>query len=107
MQLFDHLVGNGEHSGRERDAERLGGLEVDDELELGRLNHRQIGRLLAFENPPDIVAALSISIRSVGSVAHETASRRELPPIENNRDRIACYQEAGGCCHSGSITPPA
>ena len=32
------------------EAERLGGLEVDDELELGRLLHRQVGGLLALEN---------------------------------------------------------
>ena len=32
------------------EAERLGGLEVDDELELRRLLDRQIGRLLALEN---------------------------------------------------------
>ena len=32
------------------EAERLGGLEVDDQLELGRLPHRQIGRLLALED---------------------------------------------------------
>src|SRR5262249_36278637 len=30
--------------GLEREAERLGGLEVDDELELGRLLHGKIGR---------------------------------------------------------------
>ena len=33
--LFDHLVSNGEHPWRECDTERCGGLEVDDELELG------------------------------------------------------------------------
>jgi hypothetical protein len=36
--LFDYLVGAGEHRRRHVAAERLGGLEVDDELELGRLS---------------------------------------------------------------------
>ena len=36
------------------EAERLGGLEVDDQLELGRLLHRQVGWLLALEDTIDI-----------------------------------------------------
>ena len=44
------------------EAERLGGLEVDDELEFGGLHDRQVGRLLALENPTDIHAGLAIGI---------------------------------------------
>ena len=39
------------------EAERLRGLEVDHQLVLGRLLHRQIGRLLALEDAIDIDAA--------------------------------------------------
>ena len=39
-QLFDHLVGAGEQRGGQGQAERLGSLEVDDKLELGRLFYR-------------------------------------------------------------------
>jgi hypothetical protein len=40
-QLLDHLVRNGEQIGRHSEPERLGGLEVDRELEPGRLRDRQ------------------------------------------------------------------
>jgi hypothetical protein len=39
---FDHLVGAGEHSRRDIEAERLGRLEVDDELERGGQQDGQV-----------------------------------------------------------------
>ena len=33
-------------------AERFGGLEVEDELELAGLHYRYVSRLLAFQNAP-------------------------------------------------------
>jgi hypothetical protein len=44
--LFDHLIGAGEQRGRHRQAQRLGGLEIDREFDLRRLLDRQIGWLL-------------------------------------------------------------
>jgi hypothetical protein len=41
VRLFDDIVGNGEHARRNGEAKRLGGLEVDDQFELGRLYDRQ------------------------------------------------------------------
>jgi len=43
--LFNHLVGDREHARRNCAAERLGGLEVDHQLELDRLQDRKVGRL--------------------------------------------------------------
>ena len=40
---FYHLFHDGEHAGRDVEAERLGGLGVDDEFEFGGLLHRQVG----------------------------------------------------------------
>ena len=60
---FDHLVGDGEHVRRNGEAERLGGREVDDELEFGRLQHWQVGGLRALENAAGIDADLTLPMR--------------------------------------------
>ena len=60
LPSFDHLVGAASSVERHVEAERLGGLEVDDELELGRLLDRQVGRFLALENAADVDAGLAI-----------------------------------------------
>ena len=55
---FDHLVGARQHGRRHGEAERLGGLEVDHQLELDRGLDRQVGRLLALEDAIDIAGRL-------------------------------------------------
>src|ERR1700736_665525 len=52
--LFNHLVGECEQRRRLLDAERLGGLQVDQELEPGGAHDRQVGRLLALEDAADV-----------------------------------------------------
>jgi hypothetical protein len=47
---FDHLVGAQKERCGHIDAERLRGLEIDDQLDLGGLLHRQVGRLLALDD---------------------------------------------------------
>ena len=74
---------------RHGEAERLGCLQVDDQLELGRLLHRQISGLLALEDPSGINADLAIDGREAGSIADQAAGRRELPPRIDRRNGMA------------------
>src|ERR1051326_8608356 len=52
--LFDHLVSARDERGWYVEAERARGLEIDDELEGGRLLDRQIAGLLALEDAVDV-----------------------------------------------------
>jgi hypothetical protein len=63
--LFDHLVST-EKRERGDDAERFGGLEVDQQFDFRDLLHRLIGRLVAFEDTSDIDTGLTVRF-------HETA----------------------------------
>src|SRR5262245_27879692 len=63
--LFDHLVGEREQRWRQFNAERLGGPEVDEKHEVGRLQHRQVAGLFAVENPAHIGAGLAIAVSDV------------------------------------------
>ena len=65
---------------REREPPRLGSLHVDDQLDPRGLLHRQVGRLLALENP-GVDADLTVQIPTIFAVAHETADRSELAKL--------------------------
>ena len=57
--LLDHLVGAGEDRLRHGEAEGFCGFQIDDEFELGRLLHWQIGGLRALEDPPGVDPGLA------------------------------------------------
>ena len=77
--LFDHLVGARRLAcSGHGEAERLGGLQVDVQLDFGGLLDRQVGGLVALENPAGIDAGQAICVRNVRSVAQQTSGRGEL-----------------------------
>src|SRR5258708_14039007 len=73
MELLDHRIRPLQERRRDRQAERLGGLEVDDQLELGRLLDGEISRLGPLENLVDIEGGPPIVVRHVDAVRHEPA----------------------------------
>ena len=54
LALLDDLVGAGEDRWRHGETERVRGLQIDDQLEPGRLLHRQIGGLGSLKYPSGV-----------------------------------------------------
>jgi hypothetical protein len=68
-RLFDDLVGADEQRRRHVEAERLGGLQVDHQLEFhGRLHGQARGRV-ALEDAIDVAGGAAEQIERVGTVA--------------------------------------
>jgi hypothetical protein len=88
MPLFDHLVGACMQSQRQLDAERLGSLEVKDQLDLYGLLNRQIGGFFTLENAANIAPNCSMLIREVCSIAHQAASGRKLAEAKDRRHLV-------------------
>ena len=96
------------------EAEHPGGLEVDDQLELGRLHDRQVRRLRALKDAAGVDADLTIRIRNVGPVAHQPAGfgnshatqmsrgsmvRRQMDKLDTlaGEEGVAADERASGC----------
>src|SRR6516225_11154644 len=79
---FDHLVGSLKERFRDRKAECLRGLEVDDQLELGRLLHGQVSGLGSLEYPVDIADCPAQDVAVVCCIRHQAAGLRYVAPRE-------------------------
>src|SRR5215831_1801574 len=66
---LDHLVGEQQERFGDREAERLGSLEIDPQFEFRRLDHRQISRLFPAQDTGNIDAGLPVQLAGVRAIA--------------------------------------
>ena len=71
----------------------LGGREVNDQLELGRLLDGQVRRIGTVEDTSGIDPDLTIHIDEAGAVAHEPAGFGVLTQRKGGGKRMACGQQ--------------
>jgi hypothetical protein len=60
------------------EAERLGGFEIDGQLDFCGLLDRKISRFLDFENAPGMDASSAVRIAEAAAIANQAASQDEL-----------------------------
>src|SRR5437899_5108929 len=81
--LLDDLIRPPQQRVRDRQAERLGSLEVDDELKLRRLLDGEVARFGALQDLIHEMRSTATHILEIFSVGHEAASVCEPPPPTN------------------------
>ena len=71
-----------------RKAERLGSLNVDNQLEFRGPQNRKVVRPRAAQNLSRITSDLPVRIGQTGIITHQCAIRRILPNVCNNRHPV-------------------
>src|SRR6266566_1275200 len=71
LPLFDHLIRPHQDGLRDRQPERLGRLQVDDQLKLRRLLNGQVSGLRALEDLVDVDSGVAVDVNVVRPVCHE------------------------------------
>ena len=86
---------------RDGDVERLGGLEVQEQLNFRGLLYRQLARLFAFKDARGVDASETVSVDNAAAIARQAASGDELAVCIDRRHRVADGQcgelFASGC----------
>src|SRR5262244_2557167 len=72
--LLDHLIGPCQQRLRDRQAQRLGRLQIDDQRELGRLLDWYISRFGTLQNLVDEDRGTSPVVKKIRGIGHEASS---------------------------------
>src|SRR5947207_84656 len=70
-RLFDHFVGQGKQLIGDLNSKNFCRLEINHQVEFGRLKNRQVGRLLAFQNASNVTSAFAIIVRNAVSITDQ------------------------------------
>jgi len=89
---FDDLVSAGEQQWRQGEALRFRSRQIDDQLELGRVLHRQVSRFNAGKNAPDVAGSLPVQAIERRSEADQPTSGREFAQFIRRRNAMAQRQ---------------
>src|SRR5262249_56710780 len=90
--LFDQLVCTAGQRQWDSDAKRLGCLEVDEQLVLGRRLHRQVRWLCSPEDAIDVRRGTPAEIDRVGPLGQQAAVDCLAPGRLDGREAVACRQ---------------
>ena len=100
--LFDHFVSPQPNRWRHREAKRLGGLEVYDELVTGRKLDGQITRISTSKDAIDVSRRVSVLVngaaREARAVEHQAAAFHAVVVREYRGEAIAGCQFSNQVC---------
>jgi hypothetical protein len=80
---------------RHVEAQRLGGLEVDGEIEFGRILDWQIGWALTFEDASDVPCRLANQFGKINAISNQAARFRKNRIVRGHRNAVA-FSEGWG-----------
>src|SRR5262249_30077680 len=107
-RLFDHLIGTVLHRLRHGNAERLGGLEVDEQLDFRDLLDGQISRLVAPKYSSGKDAKIGVGQGGAGlsrlGVGATRATSRKMPCLGSSMLRPALQAEEPAAREPGEGT---
>src|SRR5262249_482312 len=98
---LDQLISLADEQRRHFETERLGGLEVDHQLELRGLLDGQVGGLGALEDLVHVGSGAPKQIRLVRSIGHKAPGIDKPPPKVHGRQPVLCRQ-----VHEASMLMP-
>src|SRR5882724_10699128 len=94
QSLLDYLTRLQQKRWGNPQAQCLGGLEVDDELELGWLLDREVSRSGPLQDLIDVGGGASVQVWVIRPIGHEASSLDELPGSRHGRQpALACQAQ--------------